>query len=356
MTVEDQTPEEARDQTEEAATTEAPATEAEATEVADAQRPGGLPPPPPPPPPPKRFLRSRDDRVVAGVAGGLGRYFDVDPVIIRIAAVVSIFFGGIGVVAYLLGAIFVPADDGSGNPVPGSRGATVGRGLLIAALVLVALGGFGILTAAAVFATGIGWGLAVVGAIVLIGIVLIATSFRGGARWLVVPALALTIGVGVATAADLDLEGGIGERDEAPASASEIPEDGYRLGVGRLSVDLRNIDWSQGRVLDLEVHLGVGQTIIAVPSDVCVVADAHAGVGHLNVAGQDTEGPDVDLSSGGTSNATPRLVLNTDVDMGEILVINDDDIDIDVKRGGTFQRDGSPDVLLRDANARACAA
>ena len=32
---------------------------------------------------PRRLLRSRDDRVIAGVAGGLGRYFDIDPVIVR---------------------------------------------------------------------------------------------------------------------------------------------------------------------------------------------------------------------------------------------------------------------------------
>ncbi len=179
-----------------------------------------IPAPPPPPPPRKRLLRSRDDRVVAGVAGGLGKYFGIDPVIIRIAAVVSVFFGGLGILAYLLGAIFVPADDGTGNAEPGSRWATAAKGLGIAVLVVIALGGFGVLVATATFATGIGWGLAVVGLIVLIGIALIATSFRGGARWLVVPALALTIGVGVATAADLDLEGGIGEELYTPTSAA----------------------------------------------------------------------------------------------------------------------------------------
>ena len=241
-------------------------------------------PAPPPPPPHKRLLRSRDDRVVAGVAGGLGQYFGVDPVIIRIAAVVSVFFGGLGILAYLLGAIFVPADDGTGNPEPGSRWATAAKGLGIAVLVVIALGGFGVLVATATFATGIGWGLAVVGLIVLIGIALIATSFRGGARWLVVPALALTIGVGVATAADLDLEGGIGSKEYTPTSAASIPADGYELGVGRLAVDLREIDWSADRVLDLDVRMGAGQTIVAVPSDVCVVADAHAGAGHLVVA------------------------------------------------------------------------
>lgn len=319
-----------------------------------------LPPPPPPPPPerkPKRFLRSRDDRVIAGVAGGLGRYIGVDPVIIRIAAVVSIFFGGLGVFAYILGAIFVPADDGTGHPEPGSRGVAIGRILAITAIVLIAVGGFGVLTAAALFATGLGWGLAVVGAIVLIGVVMIAMSFRGGAQWLVVPALALTIGVGVATAADLDLEGGVGTKDEHPTSAASIPDDGYELGVGRLAADLRDIDWTEDRVLNLDVSLGIGEAIVAVPSDVCVVADARAGAGRVVVAGQESEGAGTDLSVQAGATATPRLVLDADVDMGQIRVLNDDDVDITSDRGGPFQRDGDGDEIgYRDANARACAA
>ena len=61
---------------------------------------------------PRRLLRSRDDRMLAGVAGGLGRYFDVDPVIVRIAFAISIFFGGLGVIAYAALALFVPSGDG----------------------------------------------------------------------------------------------------------------------------------------------------------------------------------------------------------------------------------------------------
>ena len=317
-----------------------------------------LPPPPPPPPPPerKRLLRSRDDRIVAGVAGGLGKYFGIDPVIIRIAAVVSVFFGGLGIVVYLLGAIFVPADDGAGNPEPGSRGAAVAKGLGIAALVLIALGGFGVLVAAATFATGLGWGLAVVAAIVLIGLALIATSFKGGARWLAVPALALILGVGAATAADLDLEGGIGNKQYTPTSASSIPEDGYELGIGRMAVDLRQIDWSADRVLDVEVRLGVGEAIVAVPSDVCVVADAHSGAGRLVIAGEDSEGAGTDLTVGEGSTATPRLVLDADVDMGQIRVLNDDDVDIDDRRGPWNENDDGDEASYRDANSEACAA
>lgn len=66
---------------------------------------------------PRRLLRSRQDRVIAGVAGGLGRYFSVDPVIFRIGFAVSVFFGGLGALAYIALALFVPDDEGGRAPV-----------------------------------------------------------------------------------------------------------------------------------------------------------------------------------------------------------------------------------------------
>ena len=66
---------------------------------------------------PQQLTRSTSDRVIAGVAGGLGRYFGVDPVMFRIGFVISVFFGGLGVIAYGLLWLFVPTD-GRGAPPP----------------------------------------------------------------------------------------------------------------------------------------------------------------------------------------------------------------------------------------------
>lgn len=304
---------------------------------------------------PKRLLRSRDDRVIAGVGGGLGRYFDIDPVIVRIAFAVSILFGGLGVIAYIAAALFVPADDGTGAPAPSSRTQNVARVTGIVLLGLVALGGLGTLVAAAAFVTGLGYGWVVAVAIAAIGLALIALSFRGSAKWLIVPALALAIGVGTAAAADLDLEGGIGKRDYVPASASAIPADGYELGVGRLAVDLREIDWSADRVLDLETRVGAGEMVLAVPSDVCIVADAHAGAGDLRIAGQQADGVDVDLQTAAGVDTTPQLRLDAEVDLGAIRVINDDDADItDQRRWDSWDKGNDP--MARQANQAACSA
>jgi phage shock protein PspC (stress-responsive transcriptional regulator) len=57
-----------------------------------------------------RLRRSTTDRKVAGVAGGLGRHLDVDPLILRVAFVVLVFFGGAGLIVYGACWLLVPED------------------------------------------------------------------------------------------------------------------------------------------------------------------------------------------------------------------------------------------------------
>jgi len=59
----------------------------------------------------KRLYRSRSDRMIWGVCGGLAKYFDMDPTIVRAIAVLSIFCGSLGVWAYIILAILVPLED-----------------------------------------------------------------------------------------------------------------------------------------------------------------------------------------------------------------------------------------------------
>jgi phage shock protein C len=57
-----------------------------------------------------RLYRSRIDRTIAGVCGGLAKYFDIDPTIVRVLFVVSIFIGGGGIIAYIILWIVVPEE------------------------------------------------------------------------------------------------------------------------------------------------------------------------------------------------------------------------------------------------------
>ncbi|HKJ68402.1 MAG TPA: PspC domain-containing protein [bacterium] len=56
----------------------------------------------------KRLYKSRTDRVIAGVCGGVGEYFEIDPVLIRIIWVVLSLLGGSGIIAYIIGIIIIP--------------------------------------------------------------------------------------------------------------------------------------------------------------------------------------------------------------------------------------------------------
>ena len=58
--------------------------------------------------PARRLYRSRADRKVAGVCGGLAEYFDIDPAFVRVAAVVLFFANGIGLIAYLIAWAAIP--------------------------------------------------------------------------------------------------------------------------------------------------------------------------------------------------------------------------------------------------------
>jgi phage shock protein PspC (stress-responsive transcriptional regulator) len=66
--------------------------------------------------PVERLHRMGHGRMVAGVAGGLADYFDVDPTFVRIAFVVLGFMGGLAVPAYLAGWLLIP-EEGSGHSV-----------------------------------------------------------------------------------------------------------------------------------------------------------------------------------------------------------------------------------------------
>ena len=77
--------------------------------VNDNQPPTGTAPPYRRPP---RLTRSTSDKVVGGLAGGLGTYFGVDPVVFRIAFVVLTLAGGSGILLYLLGWAVIPDDHG----------------------------------------------------------------------------------------------------------------------------------------------------------------------------------------------------------------------------------------------------
>jgi phage shock protein PspC (stress-responsive transcriptional regulator)/predicted membrane protein len=117
----------------------------------DTRQHDGPPPPPPPssPPPPRGYpplaaiRRSRTDRHLAGVSGGLARYAGIDPLIIRILFVVLTFFGGTGVLLYALGWLLLPIegeDESEGQRLLHGRSGPSTLRTVIAGVVAVIVG------------------------------------------------------------------------------------------------------------------------------------------------------------------------------------------------------------------------
>ena len=65
----------------------------------------------------RRLRRSRDDRMLGGVCGGIAAALGIDPLLLRIAAVALALSGGVGVLAYLIAWIVIPPADGD-EPTP----------------------------------------------------------------------------------------------------------------------------------------------------------------------------------------------------------------------------------------------
>jgi phage shock protein PspC (stress-responsive transcriptional regulator) len=320
---------------------------------------------------PRRLTRSGSDAVIGGVSSGLGRYFGVDPLLFRIGFVVLTFAGGFGVLAYLLLLAFVPADGqerpGGTSKVAAVAGAVVlgialvtflgtpffffGPGLLVIALVGLAgillwraFGGdaggdparavgrffLAFLLAIAVAGAALGVGLAaalgggvVIGSLAVVtGLALIATAFVGGMRWLIVPALALVLPLGLVAAADIDLDGGVGQREYRPATMSEL-RDHYEIGIGELDVDLTELDLPTGRT-DLDIDVGMGEVVVWVPRDTCVTSDVEIGAGAADVFDRDNDGVDVAFAESATPPAgRPLLHIEADLGVGVLEVVRE---------------------------------
>ncbi len=355
---------------------------------------------PPGPGTPRRLTRSASDRMLGGVAGGLGRYFGIDPIIFRIAFVVLTFAGGAGVLAYVAMLLFVPSDDPDADRSTGQRALRIvgGAVLVIAALsflgpglfwagpglvplavlvvivvllVRAARGGQGddftrvlariglvllVIALAAAGAVAVALGAAVGGGtliavgVIVAGVALAAAGFFGGARWMILPALVLAVPLGVVAAADLSLDGGTGERDYRPATLAALQPD-YRLGAGEMRLDLTKLRLPEGDT-PLRVSMGAGHVEVIVPRDVCVASNVDVRMGYAEVPGRADGGFDVDYRELPASiGGNPRLVIDADMAIGAVEVLRPGEPSLDSRHADDWERWDRVDRVTADENA-----
>lgn len=284
--------------------------------------------------PRRPLLRSRDDRMLWGVAGGLADHLGFNATLVRVAFVVITLFGGAGLLAYLVLAVALPEDDGTGQPVDESVWARLGKVVLVCILVAIALVLAAGIAAVSAWITATGHGTVVAVAVIALGFALVAAAFATDVRRrltppLVVLALVLGIPAGAVAAADIKFDNSVGQRTYTPTVAADLPADGYKLGTGQLVVDLRQLPWAPGQTIAASAHLGIGQMIVSVPSSVCVVGHTTAKAGELVVAGDVSNGVDPEVDQGTPTSKAPRLDLDADIQLGQLIVTDEAPDEID---------------------------
>jgi phage shock protein PspC (stress-responsive transcriptional regulator) len=279
----------------------------------------------------KELRRSRSDRMIAGVCGGLGRYFDVNPVFYRIGFVVLTLLGGAGILIYGASLLVIPNEDARDSIAGDVLRHHRQRPFALLGLALVAAAGIAVLSHMSFgIHNGAFWAFALVGG------ALILWSQRHGepeaaaegtpvrrvrrGPTIVLATLGLLVLGAIAvvvTAATVyvHLGDGIGEHSYSPASVATL-HDRYRLGIGRLSLDLSKLPL-RSRTTTVDARVGIGELEVTVPHDATIRVLGHIGWGDADLLGRNENGHNVSSDVG---TGAPQLLIDARVGVGHIEV------------------------------------
>jgi phage shock protein PspC (stress-responsive transcriptional regulator) len=253
----------------------------------------------------KPLVRSKSDRWLGGVCVGLGRYFDLNPAIYRIAFVVLALAGGTGILLYVAAWLVIP-EEGAGDSIAAAElrkhrdhpKRLLGLALL-AAIALAVLSSIHIWPSpgnlwvlAALLIAGIAWwrGRIVVGIVLGVVVVLVA---------------------GVLFAVRVPLLAGIGNRNYQTVHSK------YTLGIGNLELDLGDAHVPKGQTF-AKATLGIGQLHVFVPKNATVDVNAHVQAGNLVLFGERQSGTRVHSHVVDRTGSGRVLVLDLHTGIGVI--------------------------------------
>jgi phage shock protein PspC (stress-responsive transcriptional regulator) len=290
----------------------------------------------------RELRRSRDDRMLAGVCGGLGRYFDVNPVLYRIGFVVLAVLGGAGILIYGAMALVIPNEGEHDSVASDVLRNHRQRPVALVGLALVAIAGIVLLSHVTLLRihSDAFWAVVLLAGAVLLWsqrrpraeaaasapsapIVDLAPApprrRRRGLR-IALATIAILILLAIAgglafTAVYLHPGDGIGQRTYRPLTAAAL-RDEYKLGVGELDVDLSRLGLPPGTTT-VHMRVGIGQLHVTVPRGVTVRTLGKVSWGNATVLGHQESGHDVHTDVGA---ARARLVLDGKVGIGQLEV------------------------------------
>lgn len=196
---------------------------------------------------------------------------------------------------------------------------TIPLGRLVLGGILLAGGGLWLLNSLDVIDISLTAVLPV--ALILVGLALVIGSLTGRHSGLIAAGVVLTVMLAFASTFDIKLEGGVGQRDYSPTTIAELAPE-YRLAIGEMTLDLRDLQIA-GEQAHIAASVGMGQLVVRVPDGVAVRVHATAGAGQVVLFGRESNGLDVELTTGGSIRGAvfvPRLFLELSVGLGQVEV------------------------------------
>ena len=266
----------------------------------------------------KRLERSRSDRMLAGVGGGLARYFELSPAFFRVGFVVLTLLGGAGLLIYLAAALVIPEEGKTDSIASEALRERREKPWQLIGLGLVAVAVAVLLSRATLWPRGdAAWIL-----VLLAGALVLWAQRRPRVlRGLAIAAVALVVlvlaaGAAVATAFHVDVGNGIGTRTYVPAAAADVHRN-YKLGIGRLQLDLSGVQLPRGET-DVDARVGIGDLVVTVPASASVRVKGDAQIGAVDVFDRHAEGRNADLKVAATGRRV--LVLHVRAGLGQVTV------------------------------------
>jgi phage shock protein PspC (stress-responsive transcriptional regulator) len=351
---------------------------------------------------------------VAGVAGGLGEHFVVDPVIFRILFVLLSFAGGLGLLLYVAGWFLIPETGATQRPAwdalvhvqrqpwrawvggilvvvavlvtagnlhlahqgvlwgiallavgvlllvqerwqpasthvapqpvgpaayaaasfPGSGGTDAGAvpwapvratrersilGVVTVAAALLAVGVAALLDSAGVVSVSLGIGAAI--ALIIVGGGLVAGTWFGRSRALIVVGILLLPFTVAAMLVREPLIGGTGDVSASPVVLADVQSQ-YHLVAGQLTVDLTRVPFG-GSSPTVTATVALGQLTLVVPPGLNVDVRGHVGAGEIDLLGAIDDGINIDsTASNSAAGSAGTLHLDLSVGFGQIRVVS----------------------------------